>query len=289
MRVLGALERQLPADAVISTGDIVRDGRRGRHWEDWVERVASLRAHAPLFVAPGNHERTYQPGAREAWDRAVGEAPAPRQLWFALDVTEARARFLFLDSNVLTDSRGNYDDAEEDSLSEAQLAWADSMLASSQRYKFVVLHHPLITAGHYLNDWGGDRDTKAAHRRERLFELCARHGVTAVLAGHEHLYQRAWIKTPRGGFWHITTAGGGAPLYSIDRGTRDRVLARALPAGFSLDHASLVARREYHFCRMQIPRASSSGGEFRFDVLAVARNGRVEVIDMIHLNRSPGH
>ena len=76
-----------------------------------------------------------------------------------------------------------------------------------------MLHHPLVTSGHYLSDWKYD-DSKAAEtrRRGRLLEICRRRHVTAVLAGHEHLYQRTYVRGRDGrGFWHITTGGGGSP------------------------------------------------------------------------------
>lgn len=37
--------------------------------------------------------------------------------------------------------------------------------------------------------------------------------MTAVFAGHEHLYQRKQA----GGIVHITTGGGGAPLYADEK------------------------------------------------------------------------
>ncbi len=285
-RVLAALERALPADAVISTGDVVRDGRRGRLWEDWVRRVAPLRRAIPLFAAPGNHERTYEPEAERDWRAATGEAAEPGRLWYAVDVSECDARFLFLDSNVLTDAQDRRASALEDSLAEAQLAWAEAQLAAPHRFTFVVLHHPLLSAGHYTEDWGGAHDTPAARRRARLLALCARGRVTAVLAGHEHLYQRVRVRTPEGGFWHVTTAGGGAPLYPVEPAERDRELARPLPEGLAVERASLRAVRAYHYARLVLPPAGDRDGVARFDVFRVRGGGAVDSLDALRFEPS---
>jgi hypothetical protein len=57
------------------------------------------------------------------------------------------------------------------------------------------------------------------------------------------------------GFWQITSAGGGAPLYPIDRARRDAAFSRPLPAGLVLDRASARAVRTYHYCRLELPAA----------------------------------
>jgi hypothetical protein len=60
-RVLEAMAAQLPADLVISTGDVVTDGRRGRLWDDFVARHRTLREQALYLATPGNHERLHDP------------------------------------------------------------------------------------------------------------------------------------------------------------------------------------------------------------------------------------
>jgi hypothetical protein len=280
--VLRALEREAGADLVVSMGDLVREGDRGRLWEDFVARHAALRARVPYVSAPGNHESTHAPEARRSWDEAMGPPPAPERYWWSLDVPEAGARFVFLDSNVLADPRDRFEDATEAALAEAQLAWADSALAAPCRHRFVVFHHPLVTAGNYAGDWRpGDPGAGSAQRRARLLELCARHRVTAVFAGHEHLYQRVRLVGPAGGFWHVTTGGGGSPLYSPDPAVREAAFARPWPAGLAPDPASVRAERAHHYLRLILP-AGGAAGEARIEVVRV-RGDRVEPLETVAL------
>ena len=311
--VLAALER-CPAHVVISLGDLVNDGRRGRHWEDFVARHARFRNHTLYLAAPGNHERLWDGIARANWDAAMGTPTGPRRHWYAFDVRPAGpprnagappsdategARFVFLDSDVMADVKRDYPDSLEEAISEEQIAWADSMLAAPARYRFVLFHHPLVSAGKYPADWAPER---AARRRARLLEICARRHVTAILCGHEHLYQRVYLRAPDGGgLWQLTTGGGGSPLYRVARKTWRVALARPLPAGLSVEPGSAVMESEYHFCRLTLPLSSApadraatldAGGARRslgVEVERVFMHGRTARIDAFDLAQPPAH
>lgn len=253
-----ALEAERAADLVVHAGDIVFDGRRGRLWEDFARRTGALRARALMVAAPGNHERTYDANAAAAWAAVLGDPAEPDRFWFSFDVPEADARFVVLDTNVLTDAQRHLDDARESALCDAQLDWMDDALAGTQRLKVVVLHHPLISTGHYARDWGVEESAAAARRRARVFEICARRGVDAVIAGHEHLYFRARLRGAGGAdLWHVTSGGGGSPLYPIDRRALQSQLDRTLPAGWTLERGSVRYERSYHFARLELPDAGS--------------------------------
>jgi hypothetical protein len=291
-RVLKALTRELDrppkVSFVVQTGDAVENGRRGAQWERFVGKHARLRQAVPYLACPGNHERMHDAGARANWDAVMGKPPRPERYWFAVDFPENIARFVFLDSNVLADPRDNYPDSLERALATEQLVWADSALAVPARYKFVVLHHPLVTSGHYLSDWQYDdsRPTEL-RRRAQLLALCRRRGVTAVLAGHEHLYQRTYVRGRDGrGFWHVASGGGGSPLNRISGRERKLALAVTLP------DSSLVtwnrARSVYNFCRLTIVRRPPPSGEkLMLDAYAVKGNGSLRHIDHVDLDQPP--
>jgi hypothetical protein len=284
--VLAAATRALPADAVISTGDVVTDGRRGRHYEDFVARHDSLRRAVPYLASPGNHERTWAEQGQANWDAAIGRPARPARNWFAADVGDGLARFVFLDSNVLTDARRNYPDSLEESLSREQLAWADSALASPARYRFLVFHHPIFSSGHYRRDWGTDAGREPAwQRRRELLEICRRRNVTAVLTGHEHLYQRLFVRTEGGGFWHVTTGGAGSPLYPIVAGNRDQELARPQPEGMTVERSSVFGKKAYHYCRLVLPRSDAAPP--RLESWSV-RGSRTELLDRFELTAPEG-
>jgi hypothetical protein len=250
-----------------------------------VTRHASLRRRALYLATPGNHERTWAELGRANWDAAMGEPAEPLRYWYAVDVPEASARFVFLDSSLLGDRRENYPDSLEDALSNEQLAWADSVLDHSGRFRFVLLHHPLVSAGHHIDDWRSDQ---AARRLARLLEMCVKRRVTAVLASHEHLYQRVYLRAPEGaGFWQLTTGGGGSPLYHVSpRGWRE-ALSRPLAAGLSVDLDSAFKKSEYHICRLALPLSPSAQASVPVEVDRVYANGSTRRIDAFDLAQPP--
>jgi 3',5'-cyclic AMP phosphodiesterase CpdA len=291
-RILDALMKEIDRDPqisfVVQTGDVVENGRRGGQWEDFAERHAALRQKIPYIATVGNHERTWHEQGEKNWNAVMGPPAQPGRHWFAVDFPESIARFVFLDSNVLADPKDPYPDSLEDALSNEQLAWLDSALAVPARYRFVVLHHPLVTSGHYLSDWQYD-DSKPAEtrRRGRLISICHRRNVTAVLAGHEHLYQRTFIqKYANRGFWHITTGGGGSPLYHLSDEERKAAIAVTLPdsSRVTWNRATAV----YHFSRLTIVRRPKAGEDhIRLDVYRVRKNGQMIRIDHQDLTDFP--
>ena len=286
-RVVEAMQPYLPADLVISTGDIVTDGRRGRLWEQFEARHRALRTQNLYLAAPGNHEHLYDPDAARSWDAAIGTPPAPGRHWYRADLPDLGARFVILDSDLLSDVHGNYGDSTWMARANAQLEFADASLASPMKWKFVVLHHPPVTSGHYEEDWLPDRPgDPVPARRTRLLEMCARHRVTAVLAGHEHLYQRLYIADTTGaGFWEVISGGGGAPLYPIEKAALERSLLEALPGGLRVVPGSAHGRSTFHFCRITFP--GSGNGPLRMEVFRALPGGRSERIDDVDLASPP--
>jgi len=291
-RVLDALMKEIARDPqisfVVQTGDVVENGRRGAQWEDYARRHAQLRQRLPYLAAVGNHERIYDATGEANWNAVMGPPAQPGHHWFAVDFPESIARFCFLDSNILADPTNRYPDSLESSLSNQQLAWLDSALAVPARYRFVVLHHPVVTSGHYLSDWQYD-DSKPAEtrRRARLISICHRRNVTAVIAGHEHLYQRTFVqKYANRGFWHITSGGGGSPLYRLSDQERQSALAITLPDSSKVTWNA--AKSVYHYSRLTILRHPRPGEDhIRLDVYEVGNHGRITRIDHQDLTEFP--
>lgn len=282
-QVLEAMVADRAAHVVISTGDVVQDGRRGRHWEDFARSHHTLRSRLPYLVAPGNHEHLEAPIARESWNAAIAAPARPDRYWYSVDLPDRLARFVFVDANIMANVKGIYPDSVAEARSREQLAWVDQALKSPFRYRFVVLHHPLVSAGHHTTDW--DPPASAA-RRERLLRLCRAHGVTAILAGHEHLYQRVFLRDANGGgLWHVTTGGGGSPLHGVSAARREAVKDTPLIEGLTLDPASIRARTVYHYCRLVLPRAA---GEAPTLTAMEVRHGRAREMDRIVLAAPKG-
>jgi hypothetical protein len=283
-RVLAAIERELQrepkASFVLQTGDVVENGMRGGQWEDFAKRHARLRQTVPYVATVGNHERTYSELGRSNWDAVMGPPARPMRYWYAIDFPDSIARICFIDTNVLADPADKIPDSLETALADEQLAWLDSALAVPARFRFVAFHHPLVTSGSHLSDWQYD-DSKPAEtrRRGRLIDLCHRRRVTAVFAGHEHFYQRTFIRrAPYRGFWHITTGGGGSPLYRVSDRDRRAALAVTLPDSSKVTWNR--ARSVHHFSRLTLVRRPRKGEDhIRLDVYEVLRNGRTRLVD----------
>jgi acid phosphatase len=78
------------------------------------------------------------------------------------------------------------------------------LAAASRPVRIVAFHQPIRTAGPH---------PPAEEARRRWEPLFRRHGVTLVLQGHNHLYERLEVD----GITYVTTGGGGAQLYPCVR------------------------------------------------------------------------
>jgi hypothetical protein len=106
-----------------------------------------------------------------------------------------------------------------------ELAWIENDLATTTKpWRFVYLHEPGWSAGggHENNTWV----------QAYLQPLFTAHDVTMVFAGHNHYYARAEVE----GIDHVTTGGGGAPLYTPNPAYPDIV----------------ATARAYHYCTIEI-------------------------------------
>src|SRR5262249_3097984 len=153
-RVLKALDRERDAALVVNTGDLVENGKRAEDWVRFEERHRDLRARVPFLTSPGNHERMGDPFGRFNWNAVMGVPADTMRYWFALDLPDSLARFVFLDSNVFADPRQQIPDSLQRALADEQLAWLDRALDRPSRFTFVVKHHPVAGAGQHYGDWG---------------------------------------------------------------------------------------------------------------------------------------
>ncbi len=174
---------------VLSTGDLVSDGDSEDCWTNEffapaATNVLGLLARLPYQCARGNHELSAVLFAK----------------YFPYPVVDGRywsfdygpAHFLLMDQYVSYEAGS------------AQLAWIENDLASTTKeWKFIFLHEPGWSAGPHENNLSV---------QTLIQPLCVEYGVAIVFAGHNHYYARAVVD----GVQHITTAGGGAPLYHPD-------------------------------------------------------------------------
>jgi hypothetical protein len=211
-----------PVKFVLQTGDAVVNGRDARQWNrSFVDLINRLTTDGgiPYFLAPGNHDVTAA-AALDSPMRAEGlknylsavgnlipRDGAARRLdgYPAYAFGFGNTFFLALDSNIASDDK--------------QLEWATSQLdgLDRNRYRHVIafFHHPAFSSGPH----GGARVAlPTGALRERYMPVFRKHHVAILFSGHEHLFEH-WVERYEdqyGGKYrldHITTGGGGAPLY----------------------------------------------------------------------------
>lgn len=190
---------------VIHTGDVVHQAGDEAGWSHHLAASLPLSARVPVILAVGNHE-LWQPWdlppekRRDAVAEVLAQIPAPvdplaRSFGLGAHVFHVRIGghlFVSLDSN---------DDLGPGS---PQLRFLEAALAQPDtQTRWVALHHGPLSSGPH----GGHPQGEA------LIQAAERGRVTAVLSGHDHLYERL----ERGPVSYLVSGGGGAPLYPRDR------------------------------------------------------------------------
>ncbi|MCK5134252.1 MAG: metallophosphoesterase [Bacteroidales bacterium] len=192
---------------VVNTGDLVSKGNSMEDWEHFFRINDSLTRHVPYFTVLGNHEQNSEnyfnffslPGNESYYFFSVSNA-----LIIVLDMEGP-------DYSAPVYLQGENEDAFWINISkryfEKEKEWLENILTLNDDagYIFVFFHPTFYSIK-------ASRVEEAELRREFLGDIFERHGVTAVLNGHDHYYHHA----EHGGTHYIVTAGGGAPLYDTD-------------------------------------------------------------------------
>jgi hypothetical protein len=184
---MAKLRETFPFELVVTVGDNIYGSERP---QDFVRKFeapykALLDAKVKFFASLGNHDSrqqsVYAPFNMDG--RTYYTFKAPRQ-----DV-----RFFALETSYLEP---------------AQLAWLEKELAASgEAWKIPFFHHPLYSSG--------GRHGSDLPKRRVLEPLFLKHGVSVVLAGHDHVYERV---KPQQGIVHFVVGSSG----QLRRGNLDR-------------------------------------------------------------------
>ena len=208
--ILAQLEKNDSFQSIILfVGDLVSNGDNESYWgnqffDPSYPNILKLLARVPYQVAIGNHE-----GSGELFVKYFPYPFVAGRYW---SFDYGPAHFVVVDQ---------YTSYEPDS---TQLTWIKNDLASTTKpWKFIFLHEPGWSAGSHANN---------TSVQNNIQPLCEQYGVPIVFAGHNHYYARAIVN----GVQHITTGGGGAPLYIPDPNYPNVV----------------VTAMEYHYCNVEI-------------------------------------
>jgi len=179
--VADRISRESNTSFVINTGDLVNNPDDPEEWDRFFTAGKMLFATTTYAVVRGNHDSNLSLlkdifGIDGMYSFDCGDAHIA-----VLDSTDS-ARF---------------------SLNE-QALWLAEDLASTEKWKIVVLHHPLYTSE--------ENHFRGFENLQKAFEpLFLSGNVSVVFNGHVHAYERI----EQSGIMYITEGRGGAPAYPL--------------------------------------------------------------------------
>jgi 3',5'-cyclic AMP phosphodiesterase CpdA len=185
-QILSAVEDS-DMEFLLHTGDMVNNDSP-REWDTY--REATARFRKPMRAVIGNHE-LYGGGTPEKFAERFG---LPGASW---SFTHKDAHFAIVDN-----AKGTFPDNT--------LSWLDRDLAAHPKGRggittlIVAMHIPPRTAGVSPHGTRSDYEERSA----KLLSILKRHGVDAVLSGHEHMQNvEDWE-----GILVLVSGGAGAKL-----------------------------------------------------------------------------
>jgi calcineurin-like phosphoesterase family protein len=175
---MAKVREQFPFEFVVTVGDNIYGGESARDFQRKFELPYKLLLDAKVkfYASLGNHDSRQQ----------VRYAPfnMDGQTYYTFKAPHEDVRFFALESDYLNPT---------------QLAWLEKELESStEDWKIPYFHHPLYSSA--------DRHGSDTSRRKVLEPLFIKYGVSVVLAGHDHVYERT---KPQNGIVHFVVGSGG--------------------------------------------------------------------------------
>lgn len=191
-RVAASIRDPLP-DVILWLGDLTTNGLRAAAWEEeFFSRAPHLFPNVSHLAIPGNHERQ-----TPLWEKWFPN-PGGQKHW----IFKQGALTL-----IGIDGQGDW------SPGSTNHTWLEQALAEAAT-PFVLLanHYPAFSSsGHGQLDADGlPMETPVRNARLSILPLAARHGVRAILNGHEHGYERSLLP---GNITQIIAAGAGGRIY----------------------------------------------------------------------------
>ena len=167
-----------PYELVVLVGDNIYGSDRPQDFQRKFETPYKplLDAGVKFYASLGNHD------ARE--QRFYKLFNMGGELYYTFKAPKQDVRFFVLETTYLEPE---------------QLKWLEEALKSSkERWKIPYFHHPLYSSG---GRHGSDEQLKKV-----LEPLFVKYGVSVVLTGHDHIYERS---KPQEGITYFVTGSGG--------------------------------------------------------------------------------
>ncbi|MCF8369973.1 MAG: metallophosphoesterase [Bacteroidales bacterium] len=239
------------------TGDHVDYGADESSWDNTffthnAPNVRKRMAEVPFVPCLGNHEMYQQNFNIDHSTSVFGKYfpfPYEERRYWSFDYGPMHVAILdqYPDYYQLLPLEGYLDTA--------QLLWLKEDLANTTKpWKVIVLHEPGWSCEGSSSTYAHPNNPDV---QDSLQPILEEYGVQIVFAAHNHYYARAC----KNGIYHITTAGGGAPLYEIEEEFPN----------------VMNTFKVHHYCKVAIEDDTMT-------VTAVKPNG--EVIDEFQINQN---
>lgn len=183
----------------IHTGDLVTTGDSSQNWNHELfnpvyTNLSRFLAEVPMQAVMGNHE-----GSGKLFSELFPYPFTSGRYW---SFDYGPIHVAMLDQYLLPGGK----------IGPEQVAWLTADLGATVKpWKIIVMHEPGWSAGVHPNN---------VSVQQYVQPLAKQYGAL-VVNGHNHFYARAVVD----GVNHITTGGGGAPLYNPESGRPNVVLA----------------------------------------------------------------
>ena len=189
--VAAAIHKARP-ELMVFSGDMVGDGRWDHTWDqEWSDPARALLASVPIYPVIGNHEHN----AAAYFELFYTPSENPRNKKWA----QAVGTVLFI----------GIDGAAEWSGDSPNGKWLEEVLKKSkEKFIFLATHYPAWSSGPHGK--GNEGQMRAA--RKFIMPLLAKYNATAMIAGHDHDYERSEPPADQG-VTCIVTGAAGAPTY----------------------------------------------------------------------------
>lgn len=263
---------------VVNSGDLVDDGRYPAHWERFLRLTQPLSSRVPYFPAPGNHERTDALEGIANWRTATGLPTGGDRLYYCFDTADGWLRVIALDTNPIVDPGKHWTREVQIKYSQEEFSWLVDRMKEHRGPVIVVMHHPPFSTSLHREEW--QKDSVLTARRERMVRALHDAGISAIVSGHEHAYQRALLTWPDAVTVVLVSGGAGAPLHELPPPAEvARLFSEYHVAGSSVVPANVFSAQVFHFVHM---RLWFGGGEFY--TYAVDQNAKSTLIDKVGID-----
>jgi Calcineurin-like phosphoesterase len=176
------------ADFIVNTGDLVDSSSNGE-WQIFFDIEYDLLRRVPMLPTLGNHEANSGGAGRFAELFPLGDPKVYGGRVYSKDFGDVHIAVL--------DSNGDLG---------SQAGWLEQDLTAAEqrgaRHEFIVMHQGAYSGSHALMH-GSNEDAQ-----EHIVPVARRHPVDALLAGHDHFYERGQSQN----LAYFVAGGGGAPL-----------------------------------------------------------------------------